>query len=904
MAFNTRKAKDRKSKFWRKVLSDVDDTLVCSGGSYPSGIDKRYGKKVMYPGVLGFYRELDLGIDGAEEWPSHTVGNLVFLSARPHLFKDMSEKINFAKFQKLQNRGMHTVPSLLPGDIRSGVDTLVTNDFEPLARKKFENFQQYVSIYPEFRHVFVCDNGQGDVMAAELMVEAFPKQVEAIYVHQVQEISKTYKYDPESWKTKPVKPIFFKNYPQAALHAASRTPPLLRISGLRRICIDAINDFYMIQTNEWKSQLQKWDRHDEINQSLFRCNKFLSAHGEDCVPLLEAKRLWKDGQKVTTPYGSGRVCSFDPTSDMYGIELDWRPLDAQMEEYEEEEMKEMKRKMSVKSVSPKPAESRSQPLETVFEADEEMSQSKLSTARSSDTSLIPDDEGAIITSARSPGILEDGDAPDSSTEPALGLENDNEARKRFIALAKIRSRYIIKYIPPSLPIFASDDDAKSTFSFWSSRTESTKPKALFNKDDKCNTPYGCGTVIEYRENTGIVVISLSNWSGVCYLNAESVKIVSEGFFNSILRIFSEESKQPALQPISPSKKELQFPYAKNSSVVTPFGEGAVIRPLQRRFSENIATDKIKTQSISSETNTDRSSEVETIAIRLSSWRLADGSCAMLYCTAESALDWKGIGDEERSKGSGGILSTFGSIVSQSVKNLIVGKPKKKTSKIPSEITVHLFERFYEDGAAVKTPFGVGVVTAFRETDGMYIVTLYRWKMANGTCPKIYLQKGSLSCLIARNCIEGYPVLTSLGMSGTLISIQPKTGVHVVAVSTAGMVCYLQPKDVLCPLKAAVGEGVLTPYGEGTVVKFRPSDETYEISLLGWGAKLFARAESFDRDNTRTFEEKGGFGISRVFRLLFSADSINSLRGTGAPGGSQRSRSNSLASVSTKFTLNI
>ncbi len=134
MAFNTRKAKDRKSKFWRKVLSDVDDTLVCSGGSYPSGIDKRYGKKVMYPGVLGFYRELDLGIDGAEEWPSHTVGNLVFLSARPHLFKDMSEKINFAKFQKLQNRGMHTVPSLLPGDIRSGVDTLVTNDFEPLGK--------------------------------------------------------------------------------------------------------------------------------------------------------------------------------------------------------------------------------------------------------------------------------------------------------------------------------------------------------------------------------------------------------------------------------------------------------------------------------------------------------------------------------------------------------------------------------------------------------------------------------------------------------------------------------------------------------------------------------------------------------------------------------------------------
>lgn len=113
MLFKTKRSKARKNKFWRKVLSDVDDTLTCSAGSYPSGIDKRYGKKIVYPGVLGFYRELDLGKDGPEEWPMHTVGNLVFLSARPHVYKDKTEKINFSKFQKLQAmRGMHTMPTL------------------------------------------------------------------------------------------------------------------------------------------------------------------------------------------------------------------------------------------------------------------------------------------------------------------------------------------------------------------------------------------------------------------------------------------------------------------------------------------------------------------------------------------------------------------------------------------------------------------------------------------------------------------------------------------------------------------------------------------------------------------------------------------------------------------------
>jgi hypothetical protein len=86
----TRKSKQMRQRAWRKILSDVDDTLTCSGGSYPAGIDKRYGKKVVYPGVIGLYRELDLGTTGPEEFPPNTVGNLVFLSARPHLYKGMS----------------------------------------------------------------------------------------------------------------------------------------------------------------------------------------------------------------------------------------------------------------------------------------------------------------------------------------------------------------------------------------------------------------------------------------------------------------------------------------------------------------------------------------------------------------------------------------------------------------------------------------------------------------------------------------------------------------------------------------------------------------------------------------------------------------------------------------------
>ena len=62
----------------------------------------------------------------------------MFLSARPHVYKDVSEKINFKKFEKLlQKRGMHTMPSLLAGDVNSGLETLMKNDFEPLGECLF-----------------------------------------------------------------------------------------------------------------------------------------------------------------------------------------------------------------------------------------------------------------------------------------------------------------------------------------------------------------------------------------------------------------------------------------------------------------------------------------------------------------------------------------------------------------------------------------------------------------------------------------------------------------------------------------------------------------------------------------------------------------------------------------------
>jgi hypothetical protein len=42
-----------------KVLSDIDDTVFSSGGSFPAGVDMRYPRKCFYPGALAFYSALD-----------------------------------------------------------------------------------------------------------------------------------------------------------------------------------------------------------------------------------------------------------------------------------------------------------------------------------------------------------------------------------------------------------------------------------------------------------------------------------------------------------------------------------------------------------------------------------------------------------------------------------------------------------------------------------------------------------------------------------------------------------------------------------------------------------------------------------------------------------------------------
>jgi len=350
MKLGTRLARQRRERQpWRKVLSDVDDTLASSGGRFPAGMDRRLPRHALYPGVLAFYRELDLGTTGPDEWGSgRDQGNLVFLSARPHLYKDVSEKHSYAKFRKLQdNRGMHTTPTLLAGSLDSGYSYVMERNIEGLAQKKVENFEQFVSLYPEYSFVFIGDNGQGDLRAAELMAKkaklpmgggSHPR-IDALYIHRIQPLDQGYGYDEQAyarWREMGI--CFFDNYIEAAMDAAvRRQPPLIRMTGLQRVVESAVKDFFKIEG--WPSAREQELRRVELNRSILRANDILAKNGLAAVPPIpsQQKSRFEVGARVMTLYGGGLVKRYRPEDGVYEILLDWTASTPQQQQREREQ---------------------------------------------------------------------------------------------------------------------------------------------------------------------------------------------------------------------------------------------------------------------------------------------------------------------------------------------------------------------------------------------------------------------------------------------------------------------------------------------------------------------------------------------------------------------------------------
>ena len=242
---------------WKKILSDIDDTLTCSGGKHPNGEDTRYpgenqGIHLYYPGVFAFYRELDLGPTGDPIWDNRRSGNLAMLSARPHVYTDFTERNVYKKFTTLKNSGrIYTVPTILTGDLVSGSQFLMGGDLEPIAKRKFDNLKQYMELYPEYKCIIIGDNGQGDLRASEMVIDdaKLKTNLTRTYIHKVKPLEKSFTKHVDTKSESNENVCFFSNYVDAAIDAFQHN--LIRLGGLRKIVQESLQDFYRISADDW-----------------------------------------------------------------------------------------------------------------------------------------------------------------------------------------------------------------------------------------------------------------------------------------------------------------------------------------------------------------------------------------------------------------------------------------------------------------------------------------------------------------------------------------------------------------------------------------------------------------------------------------------------------------------------
>ncbi|ETW05129.1 hypothetical protein H310_04146 [Aphanomyces invadans] len=307
----------RKQLEWRKVLSDVDDTLESSGGMWPAGVDRSYPRHTVYPGVLAFYRELDLGPNApSSTWEPGRLGNLTFISARPHVYKDLSEKKSIKKFDRLHStRGLHCLPSMLAGSVASGTAFVVKGDLEPMALKKFENFREYYAIYPEYKHIFIGDNGQGDVRAAQLIADTYgPSVLEAGYFHLVQPLESTHGFvDKDTYKRQNI--FFFETYVGAAVRAYRMHQISKR--GLHQVAEEASATFLAMQWKPHDADRRELNR-IKLNADFALANEILQ---EQSVPLIGKPQKYDVGTCMETPFGNGMLVAYNAVTGIYSVDL-------------------------------------------------------------------------------------------------------------------------------------------------------------------------------------------------------------------------------------------------------------------------------------------------------------------------------------------------------------------------------------------------------------------------------------------------------------------------------------------------------------------------------------------------------------------------------------------------------
>lgn len=212
--------------------------------------------------------------------------NLVFLSARPHVYKDYSERVSYRLFRQLVKEGrLHSMPTLVPGKLGACIGAVVKGlcnrtpmVWKAVGYEKFLGMKRLKQLNPNYDMVFFGDNGQGDLLAAELALQENPPLISAAFINEVVQprgtasltslTETTVEARENRWKELGV--VWTRTAIDAAVECVHKD--LISSDALARICDSAKQDLeaLAVRTPDWPH----WEeRCGELNESIFNAQQ-------------------------------------------------------------------------------------------------------------------------------------------------------------------------------------------------------------------------------------------------------------------------------------------------------------------------------------------------------------------------------------------------------------------------------------------------------------------------------------------------------------------------------------------------------------------------------------------------------------------------------------------------------
>jgi len=161
-----------------------------------AGSDSSWKEKTPYPGIISFYEQFYNTLDEMFQYST-------ILSATPGVMKSgrMSNSVvdsilhsysfiqgNIETKRRLVTQGVASFAQGVTQHVgrKMGVSIPDLGVHSSFGQVKFERYKQYKSIFPEYRIIFIGDNGQGDVLAGKMMLDE-PNTDTIVCIHKVVE---------------------------------------------------------------------------------------------------------------------------------------------------------------------------------------------------------------------------------------------------------------------------------------------------------------------------------------------------------------------------------------------------------------------------------------------------------------------------------------------------------------------------------------------------------------------------------------------------------------------------------------------------------------------------------------------------------------------------------------------